>query len=60
MDKRIEQLCDERNSGNAWFVYLKPGFHLNGAHCFGEDTRKEVRETMKRVQPCACGECKPK
>ena len=59
-DKRIEELSDERSSGNGWFVYLVPGWRLDNAHCFGEDNRKEVRETMKRVQPCDCADCKRK
>ena len=56
-DKRIEELCDERDIGNGWFVYLVPGFQLDGAHCFGEDRKPDVSATMKRVKPCDCAEC---
>jgi len=56
-DKRIDEISDERNIGNGWFVYLKPGWQMDGAHCFGEDTKLDVRSTMQRVTKCACAEC---
>lgn len=59
MDKRIDELCDERNSGGEFFVYLKPGWRLDDAHCFGEGSLREIRSTMARVQRCTCGECLP-
>ena len=58
MDKRIEELSDERASGNDWLVYLVPGWQYDGAHCFGEATLKDVRKTMKFVKPCVCADCK--
>lgn len=58
-DKRIDEICDERPSG-AWFVYLKPGFHYDGAHCFGEDRKSDIAKTMKFVKPCDCETCKEK
>lgn len=57
-DPRIEQLSDERSIGNGWFVYLKPGWQYDGAHCFGEDNRRAVQRTMKMVRPCGCAECR--
>lgn len=54
-DKRVES-CVEENPGE-WFVELKRGFQLDGAHCFGEDSLKDVRETLKRVTKCRCEEC---
>ena len=58
-DPRIDEVRHE-GSGE-WFVYLVPGWCLdpgpNPQHCFGEDTRSAVRETMKRIVPCECVEC---
>lgn len=56
-DSRIEKLNDERASGGKYFVYLKPGFQYDGAHCFGERTIGAVKNTMRRVTRCACAEC---
>jgi hypothetical protein len=53
-DKRIQFL--ERDPDI--FVTLKPGWHYDGAHCFGEDSMADVRETMKSVEPCHCEQCK--
>jgi hypothetical protein len=63
LDRRIEELSDERDVGNGWFVYLKPGFAYadantdNPQHSFGEDTMGDVRRSMKMVKPCQCAEC---
>lgn len=63
LDRRIEEISDERAIGNGWFVYLKPGFAYADAdtpsaqHCFGEDTKADVRKSMKMVTPCRCDEC---
>jgi hypothetical protein len=54
MDRRIEMLEREPDI----FVSLKPGWRLEDAHCFGEDTMAGVRETMKRVRKCKCEDCK--
>lgn len=54
MDKRIEQIEQEPDI----FVHLKSGWQYEGAHCFGEDSMADVRETMKMVKPCDCDECK--
>lgn len=58
LDKRIDELCDERGGGGDWFVYLKPGYRLGDAHCFGEETLGEVRASMKLVVRCDCEECR--
>jgi hypothetical protein len=58
--EKIEHLGDERNSGNGWLVTLKPGWCIDPigkCHVFGEDTIREVSETMGRVRPCKCSEC---
>lgn len=54
-DRRIDQITGEPGE---WFVYLKPGFALDGAHCFGEDVKADIRRSMTRVKPCACSECR--
>ena len=54
-DIRVDSICCE--APGEWFVYLRPGWHLDGAHCFGEDTRAAISHTLKRVQPCECNEC---
>jgi len=54
-DPRIDELRHE--GPGEWFVYLVPGWQMDGAHCFGEDTRHDVTATMKRVRPCECNEC---
>lgn len=60
MDKRIDEICDERAGGGDFFVYLKPGYSLSNPpqHCFGAEDRKEIRETMRLVVSCQCDECK--
>ncbi len=60
VDPRIEEVSDERKCGNGYFVYLKPGWAFGGtgeAHCFTEDTIKDIRESMKAVKVCECDEC---
>jgi len=54
----IDEICDERAMGNGWFVYLKPGWHYNGQHCFGEDRKRDIAATMEFVKPCTCDECR--
>lgn len=58
MDKRIDEIeTVEDLTGTSFFVYLKPGWRLEDAHCFGEDTKRAIRDTMKRVKPCDCESC---
>jgi hypothetical protein len=55
---RVDEVCDERASGGAWFVYLKNGWSLYGEqHCFGEDSFSDVRRTLERVERCHCEAC---
>lgn len=54
MDKRIDQITGHAGE---WFVYLKPGYAMDGAHCFGEDNKAAIRRTMTTVKPCECAEC---
>jgi hypothetical protein len=53
-DRRIDQITGQAPE---LFVYLKPGYQYEGQHCFGEDTKADIRNTMKMVKPCACDEC---
>lgn len=55
--QKIEELFDDRKSGNGWFVYLKPGWKLNNEHCFSESTKSEVWRTMQDVETCDCEDC---
>lgn len=58
MDKRIDEI--EPVEGGYLMVHLKDGWCLNdqGCHTFGEDNRRAVKATMKRVKPCQCDECR--
>jgi len=53
-DKRIEYIETDPDI----FVELNPGWRLDDAHCFGADSLAEVKQTMKRVEPCECEECR--
>lgn len=59
MDKRIDEVCDERAAGGDFFVYLKSGFSFTDPpqHCFGAIDKAEIRRTMKRVRACRCDDC---
>ncbi len=57
-DPRIDEIRQEGDG--EWFVYLTPGWCIDPLapqHCFGEDTRAAIRQTMKTVRPCECIEC---
>lgn len=58
MDKRIDEI--ERVNGGYLMVHLKGGYRLNddGCHTFGADDSREVKATMRVVQPCCCDDCK--
>jgi len=45
----IEYIEWEEVNDHYW-VELNNGWVLDGAHCFGEDTQKEIWETMERVE----------
>lgn len=45
----------------SYFVELNWGFCFmeQGCHCFGEDTQKDVRASLRDfVRPCNCTDCK--
>ena len=54
----IDELHDDRPLESGWFVYLKPGFRVDNAHCFGEDRLADVWKTMDTVEKCDCHSCK--
>ncbi len=54
-DRRIEEVTGEPGE---WFVYLRPGWRLEEAHCFGEATKADIRRTMTRVLSCDCMDCR--
>jgi hypothetical protein len=62
-DPRVDEVCVEQGMCDhraSYFVHLKLGWVLDQtgeAHCFGEDTLRDVQRTMKRVVPCECAEC---
>ena len=59
-DKRIDEIQQDEGE---YFVELKHGYqiqeghHQTPLHCFGEDTIKEIKETMKDVTICRCDDC---
>jgi len=53
IDPRIDLASED--APREWFVYLKPGHHLDGAHCFGAGA--QIKATMRRVRPCSCHDC---
>lgn len=60
-DRRILRITGEPGD---WFVDLIAGFAFLDAgttaaqHGFGEDTKADVRRSMKSVRPCDCDECR--
>ncbi len=45
---------------SSFFVWLNKGFCFEetGSHCFGEDTLKQVEESLSLVTSCDCDDCK--
>lgn len=64
MPRALDRRIDEIEGGpGEWFVYLKPGYAVldentpRAQHCFGEDTKADIRRRMKLVTKCSCVEC---
>lgn len=60
-DRRVDEICVEQPLGQhreGYFVYLKDGWRLGDAHCFGEDTVRDIQRTLRMVEPCDCKECR--
>lgn len=58
-DPRVQDISDERGSGDGIWLNLRNGFMCGDTqtHSVHEDTVKECSESMKSVHPCACSEC---
>ncbi len=56
----IEEVSDERDTDDGYWVYLKPGYwHPPGeVHCVHEDTPRECAAEMKYVEKCNRDCCK--
>lgn len=54
MDKRIQSI---EHDIDGWWIYLKPGFILDGVHQIHTNSKKEALSWMKSVDPCDCDEC---
>lgn len=57
----ISDISDERNSGDGYWVYFKPGWinNFTETHCAHEDSATECAKIIKLfVVPCNCSECK--
>lgn len=64
IDKRIDEIQNEDDG--EFFVYLKKGWKLGSdfsqdgrqcQHCFGAVDKKDIKTTMKDVEPCTCDSC---
>lgn len=58
----IEEVSDERSSGNGYWVYLVAGLrYYDGTHCVHEDTPRACAFAMANVEPCSleCCEAAP-
>ena len=53
----VQEISDERGSGDGFWAYLKPGLHLDnpGEHSIHEDTPSKVLTKLRSVKPCPCG-----
>lgn len=55
----IEDVSDERQMGDGYWVYLKKGYYWDdpGLHIVHEDTITECVRCLKERQVCTCHEC---
>ncbi len=57
---RIDEVLDERDQDNGWWVYLKTGWWSPNTetHCIHEDTLKEcaalLRDDVERCEKACC------
>lgn len=59
-DKRIDEIQEDEGEYFVELTYgyqIQEGHHQTPLHCFGEDTIKEIIETMKDVTICRCDGC---
>lgn len=58
---KVDELCVEQGMAQhraSYFVHLKYGWRYGDAHCFGEDTLRDVQRTLGQTEPCDCDGCK--
>lgn len=61
LQKLVEEVIDERNDDNGYWVYLMPGYINTSTevHMVHEDTVTEVLYQLRYcVKRCECDECK--
>lgn len=58
-DRRVADVSDEREMGDGFWVYLKPGWRWaeDWVHSIHEDTPSECLRELHRAIPCHCREC---
>lgn len=57
---RVEDISDERGSGDGCWVYLKRGWGERGnpqCHTIHEDTWSDVLRAVRDAEPCECDNC---
>ena len=57
----VEDVSDERRSGDGVWAYLKPGHRreeFDFVHSVHEDTWSEVLKGLRSVHPCDCDDCR--
>jgi len=59
-DPRVDEILDERDDDNGYWVYLKPGFinTYSETHCIHEWTAADVlSQARTSIEPCDCESC---
>ena len=58
-DPRVADVSDERDTGDGYWVYLKPGWRWadDYVHIIHEDTPAECLRELRAIIPCRCHEC---
>ena len=57
---KIEEVSDEDQMGNGYWLYLKPGWirdSCDEVHSVHEWNMRDLAVAMRRVAPCDCNEC---
>ncbi len=58
---KIDEVLDERDQDNGWWIYLKTGWrctHME-THCIHEDTLKQCADLLEDIEPCSGPCCRP-
>jgi hypothetical protein len=51
-------VLDEYRDDDGYWINLRDGFHIDGAHAIHESTKARARKRLKDVRPCACADCR--